>query len=62
VVLLWGLSLGLVTANWLLALLVVAVAAMMVARTRIEEAKLLERFGDAYRTYAARTGRFFPRL
>ena len=62
VVLLWGLSLGLVTANWLLTLLVVAVAAMMVARTRIEEAKLLERFGDAYRAYAARTGRFFPRL
>jgi protein-S-isoprenylcysteine O-methyltransferase Ste14 len=34
---------------------------LMVVRTRTEEAKLLERFGEAYRTYMERTGRFVPR-
>ena len=29
-------------------------------RTRVEEAKLVERFGDGYRAYAERTGKFFP--
>ena len=60
VVLVWGLSLTLLTANWLIALLGLAVLAMLVRRTRVEEAKLTERFGDEYRSYAAKTGRFFP--
>ena len=60
VVFLWGLSLALLTANWLLALLGVAAVTMLVARTRVEEVKLAERFGDEYRAYARRTGRFFP--
>ena len=34
----------------------------MVVRTRIEEEKLIERFGDEYRTYMQRTGRFLPRV
>jgi len=34
----------------------------MVLRTRIEEGKLLERFGGEYRRYMERTGAFFPRL
>ena len=42
VVFLWGLSLSLLTANWLLALLGVAAMTMLVTRTRIEEAKLAE--------------------
>jgi protein-S-isoprenylcysteine O-methyltransferase Ste14 len=62
VVTLWGLSMSLLTANWLLALLVLTFLGFIVTRTRVEEAKLTERFGDAYRSYAARTGRFFPRL
>jgi protein-S-isoprenylcysteine O-methyltransferase Ste14 len=62
IVCLWGLALSLLTANWLLALGVIAVVTMFVVRTRVEEAKLVERFGDAYRAYARRTGRFFPRL
>ena len=62
VVALWGLSFSLLTANWLLALLGVAALTMLVIRTRIEEAKLAERFGDEYRAYARRTGRFFPLL
>jgi protein-S-isoprenylcysteine O-methyltransferase Ste14 len=62
VVLLWTLSLSLIIANWLLAILGLAVFAMLAVRTRIEEERLIERFGDEYRTYMKRTGRFFPRL
>jgi protein-S-isoprenylcysteine O-methyltransferase Ste14 len=62
VVFLWGLSLSLLTANWLLALLGIVAVTMLVTRTRVEEAKLSERFGDEYRAYARRTGRFFPLL
>ena len=62
VVVLWGLAISLLTANWLLALLGIAAVTMLVIRTRVEEAKLAERFGDEYRAYARRTGRFFPLL
>ncbi len=51
-----------VAANWFLALTGVVTVALIVARTRIEEQKLLERFGDAYGNYMQRTGRFTPRL
>ena len=51
-----------VTANWFLALTGVVGVALIVIRTRIEEEKLVERFGDEYRGYTARTGRFLPRL
>ena len=36
--------------------------ALIVIRTRTEEEKLVERFGDAYSNYMERTGRFIPRL
>jgi protein-S-isoprenylcysteine O-methyltransferase Ste14 len=62
VVFLWVVSLSLLTANWLLALLGFSAFAMLVVRTRIEEEKLTERFGDEYRTYTGRTGRFFPHV
>jgi protein-S-isoprenylcysteine O-methyltransferase Ste14 len=50
------------TTNWLIAVLGLAAIAMLVRRTSIEEGKLNERFGDEYRSYAEKTGRFFPRL
>jgi len=62
VVFLWGLSMSLLTANWLLALLGGAAVMMLVTRARVEEAKLAERFGDEYRAYERRTGRFLPLL
>jgi len=62
VVLLWVVSIGLLTTNWLLALLGFSAFAMLVVRARIEEEKLIERFGDEYRTYMQRTGRFFPHV
>jgi protein-S-isoprenylcysteine O-methyltransferase Ste14 len=35
---------------------------ILARRTRTEEAFLIARFGDQYRTYMTRVGRFFPRL
>jgi hypothetical protein len=37
------------------------VGLMLVRRTPIEEANLVARFGDQYRDYMRRTGRYFPR-
>src|SRR5947199_3121714 len=56
-------GLGLVAANWLIvATGIGAIAMAMVQRTPKEEAMLIEAFGDSYRRYCERTGRFFPRL
>ena len=56
------LAVSLITANVVIALLGTGTVAMQVLRVPTEEAKLVERFGDAYRDYASRTGRFLPRL
>ncbi len=53
---------ALVTANWFLGLTGLCAMVLIVIRTSIEEAKLIERFGDQYRSYMERTGRFCPRL
>jgi len=56
-------ALFLLSANWLLGVLgFLVTATVSLSRAPIEETQLAERFGDRYRTYAARTGRFFPRL
>jgi protein-S-isoprenylcysteine O-methyltransferase Ste14 len=36
--------------------------ALLVIRTRREEEQLVARFGDSYRDYMNRTGRFLPRV
>ncbi len=59
---LMGLAVALLTASWFIAALWVAGLSVLVSRTRIEEEKLLERFGESYRAYRARTGRFVPRV
>ncbi len=51
-----------VTANWFLALTGAIPIVLLVIRTKTEEEKLVERFGDEYRIYMERTGRFLPRL
>lgn len=56
------LAAALFTANWLIAGCGLVVIAMLVARTPREEEKLIERFGESYRAYMARTGRFVPRF
>lgn len=57
---LFVLSLGLVAANWWVLAAGVAVFTLLAVRTRTEEEKLLERFGDPYRAYLKQTGRFLP--
>jgi protein-S-isoprenylcysteine O-methyltransferase Ste14 len=49
-------------ANWLFLAPGLLVVAFLIARTPIEEQKLIDRFGDAYRSYIAHTGKFLPRL
>lgn len=56
------LSTSLIAANWFMLLTGPVALAMLVVRTPIEEAKLIERFGDDYRRYMARTNRFIPTL
>ncbi|MCG8406459.1 MAG: isoprenylcysteine carboxylmethyltransferase family protein [Phycisphaerales bacterium] len=53
---------SLVTANWFLALIGIVTVVLIVVRTRTEEQKLIERFGDEYKNYMERTGRFIPRM
>jgi protein-S-isoprenylcysteine O-methyltransferase Ste14 len=52
---------GLAAANWFLIGCSVLVIALLWKRTGVEEARLVERFGDAYRDYMRHTGRFLPR-
>jgi protein-S-isoprenylcysteine O-methyltransferase Ste14 len=49
--------------NWLTALsAVVTIGLIYVFRVGREEQRMLERFGDRYRMYMARTTRFIPRV
>jgi len=59
---LFFLGLSLITAKWSLAVLIILGFVLLAIRTRIEEAKLVERFGEEYRVYSRRTGRFFPKF
>jgi len=56
------LAMALMTANWFLLVTGSVVYLLLVLRTTKEEANLVARFGDDYRGYMARTGRFFPRI
>ena len=53
-------SASLITANWFIGLLSGGLGAFFVLRAPLEEEKLSERFGDDYRAYVERTGRFWP--
>lgn len=61
-ILMIGPSLGLAIGTWLLPLAATIMFAILARRTRIEEEYLIARFGDQYRTYMTRVGRFFPHL
>jgi protein-S-isoprenylcysteine O-methyltransferase Ste14 len=56
------LGFALLAENWFIALLAVLVFIILRVRTTKEETKLVEKFGDEYRVYMQRTGRFVPRL
>lgn len=61
-ILIGGVSLGLALGAWLLPLVAAVFFTILAIRTRTEEKYLIERFGDQYRDYMKRVGRFFPRL
>jgi protein-S-isoprenylcysteine O-methyltransferase Ste14 len=58
----WCVALALLTANWIF----VAIGALAIAgllwRIPREEQMMIEAFGDEYKQYMKRSGRFFPRL
>ena len=56
------LSLSLVMASWIVALLILLAFVLLALRTSKEEEQLIERYGDSYREYIRQTGRFLPRL
>ena len=57
---LFWIGVSLVSASWFVGLMSMLSFAAVVIRTPIEEAKLIQRFGEDYRQYMKRTGRFLP--
>ena len=57
----YGAGLALVTANWVFVVLAVAVIAGLFARVPKEEQMMIGEFGEEYKAYMQRTGRFFPK-
>jgi protein-S-isoprenylcysteine O-methyltransferase Ste14 len=55
-------SFGMMADNWFIALLGILAFVAVAIRTPKEEANLIEKFGDEYREYMKRTGRFLPKL
>lgn len=53
---------SLITANWFVSMTGGVAFILMIVRTETEEKHLLARFGDSYRAYMERTGRFVPRI
>ena len=52
----------LLTSNWLIGVLGMVYSLLIVERVGHEERMMLDTFGEEYRHYMRRTGRFFPRL
>ncbi len=57
-----GVSLGLALGTWLLPFAATVMFTLLALRTQTEERYLIERFGNQYRDYMKRVGRFFPKL
>ena len=55
-------SFGMTADNWFIAMLGALTFIVMAIRTPKEESNLIEKFGDEYREYMKRTGRFFPKI
>jgi protein-S-isoprenylcysteine O-methyltransferase Ste14 len=53
---------GMMADNWFVAALGILAFIAMAIRTPKEEANLIEKFGDEYREYMKRTGRFLPKV
>ena len=57
----WMIGAALVTANWALVAFAAAMIIFLAGRVPNEEQMLVEHFGDEYREYTKRSGRFLPR-
>lgn len=55
-------SFGLMADNWFIMMMGVISFVLMVIRTPNEEANLIEKFGNEYREYMKRTGKFLPKV
>lgn len=58
----WCLALSLLTANWIFVVVCILSILGLLWRVPKEERMMIEAFGDEYRDYIERTGRFFPRF
>ncbi len=54
-------SFGMMADNWWITAFGILAFILMASRTPKEEANLIEKFGDEYREYMNRTGRFLPK-
>jgi protein-S-isoprenylcysteine O-methyltransferase Ste14 len=57
-----ALAVSLITVNWFVFVTGVVLSCLLIIRTRTEEENLVARFGDSYRAYVERTGRFLPKI
>ena len=58
----WAAGFALVTANWIFIAFAVLTPMVLFLRVPREEKMMLDQFGEEYRKYMERTGRFFPKL
>ncbi len=52
----------LISANWIIGIAGLGMSIVVASRVDKEEALMIEEFGDQYRAYMQRTGRFLPRI
>jgi protein-S-isoprenylcysteine O-methyltransferase Ste14 len=53
---------SMLAANWFVFSMLAIAVVVLIMRTPIEEQHLINRFGDEYRQYMRRTGRYLPRI
>jgi len=53
---------GIIADTWFIAALGILTFTLMAIRTPKEEALLIEKFGDEYREYMKRTGKYLPKF
>lgn len=58
----WGVAAALLTANWIIIAMCVLAIAGVLWRVPKEEQMMVEAFGDEYKAYMRRTGRFTPKF